>query len=283
MDENMFDIRESLFKICEIIRDAYVRNAEGLLSIEQAKKNLSGVHYFSYIRKDGEPYGYVKQGDLDIYYAYTENPVMIVQILSHEMGHLLFYQDPIIEGRQILYQKRGLFEIFYPRTDKEHSSGEYLAEGFIESYCTKIWKDPLFRKSLANLAIDCGDYQYKDYRLFNQYHFYEEYKTLYELVNALLQNRFWNANFAKDMTLIRDILKPTYIYYFFELYSHEAGRYLEELQKKEVQESAVTFAMYYEEYLRYKKLVAVHLQEIYQVQKTKYKKEEKEKIIFLFD
>lgn len=279
----MFDIRQSLFKICESIRDAYIRQAKGLLTLEQAKKNLHGVHYFSYIRKEGEPYGYVRQKDRDIYYAYTENPVMIVQILSHEMGHLLFDKEPTMEGRQIVYQKRGLFEVFYPNTDKEHSTGEYLAEGFIESFCTQIWQDSVFRKSLASLSIDCKDYVYKDYRLFNQYHFYEEYKVLYELTNIILQGCLWEANFREDMTVVKEKFHPFYTYYFFELYYQEACYYLEMLQKEEVQKSSLTFEMYYENYLRCKRMVCYHLKQIYNEYQEQYTNKVKKEILKDFE
>ncbi|MDD3341637.1 MAG: hypothetical protein PHN72_05580 [Bacilli bacterium] len=287
MDENMISIEENLPIICTIIKEAYVKNAKGLLPLTDATKRLEKVTFKPYERTNEEPYGYVEEDKNIIWYAKEANPVMILQILTHEIGHFIFDREPLIENGKIIYQKRGLYERFHLYTDKEYSRGYYLAEGLIESFCTTIWQDPIFRNRIVELGYSIKNYTYKDKELFHEYYFYTEYKVLYELCNLLLKNALWEANFALDTKSIKDKFDSVYSYDFFFLHYKKACLSLEELQREETKKSHLLFDTHLEVYLYSKKKLLGYLKKILKKNEKQYSSKEKKEIqklwVFYFE
>ena len=55
-----------------------------------------------------------------------------------------------------------------------------MADGFLESICSKIFASNEFREELKEAGYDLEDYIYKDERLFPS-RVYDEYKACFEL------------------------------------------------------------------------------------------------------
>ena len=124
-------------------------------------------------------------------YILEEDDIKLISILTHEIGHV------ITESKPCLYVD-GVYPIvkrtttFY--TNCKYRDGDFLttsingyrmADGFLESICTKIFESSEFREELFDASYDLGDYVYKDKRLFPS-RIYDEYKACFELFDYLM-------------------------------------------------------------------------------------------------
>lgn len=272
-------MNQFLKKIQNSIVNAYIRQSGYRLSIEKCKDILSRTSFSTYEEREDKMLGYtvyrVEKNKVytEIHYEGHESLIKTAMILTHEIGHAIVAFDPLIEKEQVIFSKRALVE------EGENKTGDYMTEGFLEEISDQIWKDSLFLLELRQIGI-AGVYTYKDPKIFPFPSYYEEYKILYRLSNALLRNSLFLDAFAPTTKRMQKELPISYIEWN-NLYE-EACESLETLFKKEVRDSKVV-QYYFEEYFYKKDQLCEKMREIYKVKEEEYNEEEKRKIETLFN
>lgn len=123
--------------------------------------------------------------------------IKLIIILCHELGHVITESKPceILENGIYPFAKRATtiyLKCFYKNGKllAENGYGYRMADGFLESICSKIFMQPEFRLELNNLGYDLKDYVYKDERLFPS-RSYDEYKACFELFDYIMDGELF--------------------------------------------------------------------------------------------
>ena len=130
------------------------------------------------------------------YINYTDY-IKLISILCHELGHVITESNPckILEKGIYPFAKRTTtfyFNCCYVdgKLKANDSYGFRMADGFLESICSKIFMQPEFRTELFNLGYDLKDYIYKDERIFPS-RSYDEYKACFELFDYIMDGELF--------------------------------------------------------------------------------------------
>ena len=144
-------------------------------------------------------------------YLKCSDYVKLISILCHELGHVITESNPceILQNSIYPITKRTTTFYFnsYYENNKLLAQNEYgfrMADGFLESICSKIFMQPEFRLELLNLGYDLKDYVYKDERIFPS-RSYDEYKACFELFDYIMDGelfKFSSMSFSSNQELI---------------------------------------------------------------------------------
>jgi hypothetical protein len=137
---------------------------------------------------------YDKDGKVIHGMSYVKDPnvVKLISILVHELGHV------ITEPNSNQVMENGIYPILKKTTSiyltcgykngellSRNGYGFRMADGFLESICTKIFASDDFRRELLLDGFDLEDYEYKDPRLFPS-RVYDDYKACFELFDYIM-------------------------------------------------------------------------------------------------
>ena len=86
-----------------------------------------------------------------------------------------------------------------------YTYGKRMADGFLESICSKIFASNEFREELKEAGYDLEDYIYKDERLFPS-RVYDEYKACFELFDYIMDGALFDFS-CKTFSSNEEILE----------------------------------------------------------------------------
>lgn len=131
-------------------------------------------------------------------YVNDSNYIKLISILTHELGHVITESKPCkIDGNGI-YPWAKRTTTFYQNCEYQDNElhakrwfGFRMADGFLESICTKIFESPEFREELKESGYDLQDFVYKDERIFPS-RVYDEYKACFELFDYIMDGALFD-------------------------------------------------------------------------------------------
>ena len=204
------NIPNELKNIVSSICKAYIKESNGLITLE----GINNVCNAYYERIDenidefrGENNSFARTTtDYDencnvihkVSYINEKNYIKLISILTHELGHVMTEPKPceiLDNGHYPLIKKTTtiFFDCRYELDDiflTQDYLGFRLADGFLESICSKIFNSNEFRQDLLNKGYDLKDYVYKDERLFVS-RIYDDYKACFELFDYVMNGKLF--------------------------------------------------------------------------------------------
>ena len=204
------NIPNELKNIVSSICKAYIKESNGLISLE----GINNVCNANYERIDeniddfrGENNSFARTTtNYDknfnvihkVSYINEKNYIKLISILTHELGHVMTESKPceiLDNGHYPLIKKTTtfFFDCRYELGDiflTQDYFGFRLADGFLESICSKIFNSNEFRQDLLNKGYDLEDYVYKDERLFVS-RIYDDYKACFELFDYVMNGKLF--------------------------------------------------------------------------------------------
>lgn len=217
------------------------------------------------------------------YINYTDY-IKLISILCHELGHVITESNPckILENGIYPFAKRTTtfyFNCCYVdgKLKANDSYGFRMADGFLESICSKIFMQPEFRLELLNLGYDLKDYIYKDERIFPS-RSYDEYKACFELFDYIMDGelfKFSCVSFSSNQELLSFINEKKLRTIFDCL--DKSNESFSKLKEYEGKDKSDLFEKLLNEYLQAKEVsltLADMLMEIYKKDKNDLKYQE---------
>ena len=110
-------------------------------------------------------------------YLNSNNYIKLIAILTHELGHVITEPKPCeikttdegIEYYPLVKRTNTYYQTCYYRNGEliAHGiNGFRIADGFLESICSKIWSSKEFREELLQNGYNLQNFIYKDERIF---------------------------------------------------------------------------------------------------------------------
>lgn len=131
-------------------------------------------------------------------YVNDPNYIKLITILTHELGHVITESKPCKIDDNELYPLAKRTTTFYQKCRYEDGElfadrwyGFRMADGFLESICTKIFESSEFRQELYQSGYDLEDFVYKDERIFPS-RIYDEYKACFELFDYIMDGALFD-------------------------------------------------------------------------------------------
>ena len=217
------------------------------------------------------------------YINYTDY-IKLISILCHELGHVITESNPceILENGIYPIAKRTTtlyFKCIYEngKLFAQKYYGFRMADGFLESICSKIFMQPEFRLELFNLGYDLKDYIYKDERIFPS-RSYDEYRACFELFDYIMNGdlfKFSSMSFNSNQEL-SSFINEKKILVIFD-YLDKSNDLFSKMKEFEGKDRTESFDELLNEYLQAKDLslsLADMLMELYQKDKFDLKYQE---------
>ena len=193
-------------------------------------------------------------------YVNDSNYIKLISILLHELGHVITESKPCEITKDGIYPLAKRTSTFYFNCKYKNSGlkttgcfGYRMADGFLESICTKIFESQEFRKELLDSGYDLKDFVYKDERIFPS-RVYDEYKACFELFDYIMGGALFDFScmtFNKNEEFLNHINKYKLITIFGHL--DKSNDSLWKLKVYEGKEWDEEFNKLLNEYLEYKK------------------------------
>ncbi len=131
-------------------------------------------------------------------YVTDPNYIKLICILTHELGHVITEPKPNVINENGVYPLVKRTTTFYQnceyQEDKLRAERGFefrMADGFLETICTKIFASSEFRQELSQAGYDLQDYTYKDERMFPS-RVYDEYKACFELFDYIMDGALFD-------------------------------------------------------------------------------------------
>lgn len=131
-------------------------------------------------------------------YVNDSNYIKLISILTHELGHVITESKPCKIDNNGIYPWAKRTTTFYQNCGYQdgelHANrwfGFRMADGFLESICTKIFESSEFRQELYQSGYDLQDFVYKDERIFPS-RVYDEYKACFELFDYIMDGALFD-------------------------------------------------------------------------------------------
>lgn len=131
-------------------------------------------------------------------YVNDSNYIKLITILTHELGHVITESKPCQITDEGIYPFAKRTTTFYFNSKYQNDNlvtqsfyGYRMADGFLESICTKIFESKEFREELQEDGYDLEDYVYKDERIFPS-RVYDEYKACFELFDYIMDGALFD-------------------------------------------------------------------------------------------
>ena len=129
-------------------------------------------------------------------YLNSNNYIKLIAILTHELGHVITEPKPCeikttdegIEYYPLAKRTNTYYQTCYYRNGEliaHRINGFRIADGFLESICSKIWSSKEFREELLQNGYNLQNFIYKDERIFSS-RVYDEYKACFELFDYIM-------------------------------------------------------------------------------------------------
>jgi len=143
----------------------------------------------------------MKDGSLEntMYYINANNKIKFVTILLHELGHIIsvYKVNEVLENAECPFPFFKDTLCFYGDLKYENDMlmcrlvrGFRINDGFLETICSSIFSDPVFREEIRLAGCDLGDYVYKDKRLFSS-RIYDEFRHCFQLFNEIMDGKLF--------------------------------------------------------------------------------------------
>ena len=279
------NIPDNIKPIVKTICRGYIRESNGKIPLEGII-NVCNTTFIKIDENDKEFSGKNRylgntQTDYDencniihkMSYVNSSNYIKLITILTHEIGHVITEYNPCKIDDEQKYPLAKRTTTIY--TGMKYVNGELhannwwgfrLADGFLESICTKIFSSKEYRQELLDIGYDLKDYKYKDKRLFPS-RVYDEYKACFELFDYIMDGALFNFScmrFNNNNDFVNYINEHKLINIF--QYLDKSNEALWNLKEYENQEWNEDFNQKLEQYLEQKdhSLQLAHtLQELY--------------------
>ena len=271
--DNTTNIPIEIKSIVKAICRGYIRKSKGLIPLEGIK-NVCNTVFVSKSENDESFRGKDKvfattETNYDnecnvihkLEYINDCDYIKLISILCHELGHVITESKPCERNNKGIYPiaKRTTtiyFNCYYENNSlsAQNSYGYRMADGFLESICSKIFMQPEFRYELLNIGYDLKDYVYKDERIFTS-RSYDEYKACFELFDYIMNGelfKFSCMTFDSNQELLSFInnYKLQYIFNYLD----KSNNAFSKMKKYEGKEKDDKFDELFKEYLNAKEV-----------------------------
>lgn len=204
------NIPEDIKSIVKAICRGYIRESNGKIPIEGII-NVCNTTFIKIDENDKSFSGEERilgdtQTDYDndcnvihkMRYVNDSNYIKLISILTHELGHVITESKPCKIDNNGVYPWAKRTTTFYQNCyykDGELCADRWygfrMADGFLESICTKIFESFEFRQELYQSGYDLQDFIYKDERIFPS-RVYDEYKACFELFDYVMDGALFD-------------------------------------------------------------------------------------------
>ena len=208
--ESSNNIPDRIKPIVKAICKGYIRESNGKIPIE----GIVNVCNTTFVEKDENDISfsgeerhfaetethYDEQCNIihKVEYLNYSDYIKLISILVHELGHVITESKPCSITKDGVYPIAKRTTTFYYNCQYQdgvlmakHWYGYRMADGFLESICTKIFESSEFRQELLNAGFDLKDFVYKDERIFPS-RIYDEYKACFELYDYIMNGALFD-------------------------------------------------------------------------------------------
>lgn len=201
------DIKPFVLTICK----GYIRHSNGMISLKGVD-NICNTKFVS-VEEDDKTFAtennflgqtsrkILNDGNLEhtMYYVNAKDKIKLIIILLHELGHVISEY----KVNEVLLDSEFPFPFFKSTLsfyqDLKYVDGNLMCrsvngfrinDGFLETICSNIFSDPVFREEIRLAGCDLKDYIYKDKRLFPS-RIYDEFRDCFKLFNEIMEGRLF--------------------------------------------------------------------------------------------
>lgn len=292
MIDTSTNIKDDIKQIVKAICRAYIRQSDGKIPLEGIKNVVNTT--FIRIQQDNLEFSGENKilGETatnydsncntihEMSYISDSNYIKLISILTHELGHVITEYNPlqIVPSTKVYPVVKRTTTFYYnckydnnEQLTAEAIYGFRMADGFLESICTKIFQSKEFRQELKDEGYDLKDYEYKDIRLFPS-RIYDEFKACFELFDYLMDGKLFEFSckpFSSNEEIIKFINdnKLNIIFPYLDK-SNDALWKLKKYENKPTDETFEELFMDYQNKKNMSLLLAEELLELYQKERN---------------